>query len=288
MKTYLVPVDFSGTSIHAAEFAALLSNQTDVKHIVLLHSYHISVYESVLPTPDMTVPTPEEIEEHIIEKTDQLEQIKSRILKTAREGVKITVSVSSSALVRAIIETIDNEKGDLVILGSNGADDENDSYVGSNVVSISRLSPVPIIVVPPACFYQPIKRIVMACDFQKVKDTFPLQALKKLLKRHAFKLLVVNIDPSEKHKNTNPLQFAEETVLYDMLEEYHPEYFYHNNPDVINGILNFAAEQHAQLVVALPHNYSFFQSIVHNSVSHRLTIQSDIPVLLLKRSEPGL
>jgi nucleotide-binding universal stress UspA family protein len=288
MKTYLVPVDFSGTSIHAAEFAALLSKQTDVKHIVLLHSYHVSVYESVLPTPDMTVPTAEEIEEHIGEKTDQLEHIKASISKLAREGVKITVRVSSSALVRAIIETIDTENGDLVILGSNGADDENDSYVGSNVVGISRLSPVPIIVVPPACHYEPIKRIVMACDFQKVKDTFPLQALKKLMSRHKFDLLVVNIDPSEKHKDTSPLQLAEETVLFDMLEEYHPEYFYHSNTDIINGILNFAAEQRAQLVIALPHNYSFFQSIIHNSVSHRLTIQSDIPVLLLKRSEPGL
>ncbi len=128
----------------------------------------------------------------------------------------------------------------------------------------------------------------MACDFQKVKDTFPLQALKKLLSRHDFDLLVVNIDPSDKHKDANPQQLAEETVLYDMLEEYHPEYFFHNDADVIKGILNFAGKQRSQLVIALPHNYSFFQSIMHNSVSHRLTIQSAIPVLLLKRSEPGL
>ncbi len=34
MKTYIVPIDFSETSLHAAEFAALLSAQTDVAHIV--------------------------------------------------------------------------------------------------------------------------------------------------------------------------------------------------------------------------------------------------------------
>lgn len=30
MKTYIVPIDFSETSVHAAEFAAMLSNQTEV------------------------------------------------------------------------------------------------------------------------------------------------------------------------------------------------------------------------------------------------------------------
>ena len=55
MKTYIVPIDFSETSVHAAEFAAMLSNQTEVARIVLMHSYHVSVYESVLPTPDMLI-----------------------------------------------------------------------------------------------------------------------------------------------------------------------------------------------------------------------------------------
>ena len=43
MKTYIVPVDFSATAVHAAEYAALLSKQTDVTKIVLLHSYFVSV-----------------------------------------------------------------------------------------------------------------------------------------------------------------------------------------------------------------------------------------------------
>ena len=62
MKTYIVPVDFSATSVHAAEYAALLSKQTDVKLIVLLNSYYISVYQSILPTPDMVIISGEEIE----------------------------------------------------------------------------------------------------------------------------------------------------------------------------------------------------------------------------------
>jgi nucleotide-binding universal stress UspA family protein len=282
MKTYLVPIDFSETSIHAAEFASLLSNQTDVANLVLLHSYHVSVYESVLPTPDMVIPTEEEIEENTKEKITQLEHIRSKLHKIARQGVIIHVRVSRSSLVRAILETIDKETVDLVILGSNGSNTGNISHIGSNVINISKLSSVPVIVVPPACHYEMIKKVVMACDFQKVKDTVPLEALKRLLSRHDVDLLVVNVDPSDKHKHSDPQQLAEENALYSMLKEYHPKYYYHNNADIINGILNFANAHHSQLVIALPHKYSFFQSILHTSVSKRLTIQSAMPVLLLK------
>ncbi|MDB5114715.1 MAG: hypothetical protein JWQ79_207, partial [Mucilaginibacter sp.] len=55
-----------------------------------------------------------------------------------------------------------------------------------------------------------------------------------------------------------------------------------NNTDVINGILHFAADNDAQLVIALPHKYSFFQSLLHNSVSQKLAENAAVPVLLLK------
>jgi len=282
MKTYIVPIDFSETSVHAAEFAALLSNQTDVSDIFLLHSYHVSVYESVLPTPDMLIPSEEEIEQQVSERKKKLEHIRTHLHKQVRDGVTIHVRINRSALVRSIIETVNKENGDIVILGSNGSGSGNISHIGSNVINISKLSPVPVIVVPPACCYEPIKKVVMACDFNKVKDTVPLEPLKRLLKRHDVELQVVNIDKEAKHKNTDPEQLAEETVLHDMLKEYHPRYYYNKETDIINGILDFAKGHHAQMVIALPHKYSFFQSLLHNSVSQQLTVHSAVPVLLLK------
>lgn len=282
MKTYIVPIDFSETSMHAAEFSALLSNQTQVSAIYLLHSYHVSVYESVLPTPDMIIPSEEEIQTHIRDRKHKLEQLRVKLHEQVRDGVTIHIRISRSQLVRSIIETIEEVKADLVILGSNGRSTLCDSHIGSNVVNISKLSPVPVVVVPPACQYEQIKRVVMACDFNKVKDSIPLQGLKILLQRHDLELQVVNIDKDAKHKNADPEQLAEETALHGMLKEYHPKYYYNSEGDVISGILNFAKGHHAQMVIALPHKYSFFQSLLHNSVSQQLTIHSVMPVLLLK------
>jgi len=282
MKTYIVPVDFSATSIHAAEYAALLSKQTDVKKIILLHSYYVSVYQSVLPTPDMVILTEDVIEDETEEKMKQLKYLRIKLLRQVREGVEIEVKLSRSALTRSIIETIAEENAHLVILGSNGMDAESNSHVGINAINISKLSPLPVVVVPPGCYYEPVKRLVMACDFQKITETFPLTSLQKLLTRHDVELLVVNIDKQARHKHADPQQLAEESVLHKMLKEYEPKYYFNESDNVIDGILDFAKKHHAQLVIALPHKYSFFQSLLHSSISKALTVHSAIPVLLLK------
>jgi len=76
MKTYLVPVDFSEAALHAADFAAALSHQTEVEHIILLNAYYVSVYESTLPSPDMVQLGPDEIEQNSAERIAKLESLK--------------------------------------------------------------------------------------------------------------------------------------------------------------------------------------------------------------------
>lgn len=281
MKTYLVPVDFSETSVHAAEFAASLSAQTGITNIILLNSYYVSIYETILPTPDLILPTPEEIEDRTDERLAKLNKLKNTLNAKGAAGLTVKTIVSRLPLLRAVIETIATEGVDLVILGSNGNTSTDESHVGANVVSISKNSPVPVVVVPPACCYTPVRRIVMACDFKKVNEAIPLESLKRILDRYNMELLVVNVDPDEK-KCDDPKVKAEELTLHKMLENYHPQYHYICNKDVINGITRFATEHDAQLVIALPHRYSFLQSLLHDSVSEKLTVHSAVPVLLLK------
>jgi nucleotide-binding universal stress UspA family protein len=282
MKTYLVPVDFSHASTHAAEYAAKLSLQTNVEHIILLNAYYVSEIETLLPSADMVLLRDEEIEQNVQERIKKLEQLKQKLSKQVRQGVTISMHLNRSHLVRAVVENVAAKNADLVILGSKGNSAADDSHIGSHVVKISKLSPVPVIVVPPSYKFTPVKRIVVACDFEKVKETIPLAPLKRLLDKRQFDLLVVNIDKETRHLAGDASLKAEETALHTMLAPYHPTYSYVNNTDIINGILQFATDSHAQLVIALPHKYSFFQSILHDSVSQRLAETAAVPVLLLK------
>jgi nucleotide-binding universal stress UspA family protein len=282
MKTYLIPIDFSHASNHAAEFAAALSHQTNVERIILLNAYYVSPYETMLPNPDMVLLREDEIEQNTADRIAKLEKLKMRLSKLVREGVQISTHVNRSHLLRAVVENVISKNADIVILGSKGNSSRDDSQIGSHVVKISKASPVPVIVVPPGYKFEGIKRVVVACDFNKVKETVPLDELKRLLDRKKSELLVVNIDNETKHEQGDAERMAEETALYVMLKPYHPQYYYINNADIISGILKFAVDNHAQLVIALPHKYSFFQSLLHSSVSQKLAESAAVPVLLLK------
>ncbi|MDF2430937.1 MAG: hypothetical protein JWP44_568 [Mucilaginibacter sp.] len=283
MKTYLVPVDFSHAAEHAAEFAAALSHQTDVDRIVLLNTYYVSVYETILPNPDMLLVSEEEIQQNVADRLRQLENLKRKLAHKVKPGVEIITHLNRTHLLRAVIENTLSRKVDLVILGSRGNSSNDDALLGSHVIKISKASPVPVIVVPPAYNFETIKRVVVACDFNKVTETVPMDALKKILTNKKLELLVVNVDNKARHNNeADAERMAEETVLYEMLKEFNPKYYYINQPDIINGILQFAAEKDAQLVIALPHKYSFLQSLLHNSVSQQLAETSAAPVLMLK------
>jgi nucleotide-binding universal stress UspA family protein len=282
MKTYLVPVDFSETSINAANFAAALSHQTDVKKIILLNAYYVSPYETMLPNPDMVLLREEEIEANATDRIHKLGLIKNRINKLVKPGVDVSIHLNRSHLLRAVIENIATKNADVVIMGIKGNSSIDDTQIGSHVIKISKASPVPVIVVPTGYDFKDVKRVVVACDFNKVTETIPLEALKRLLSKKHYELLVVNIDKEFKHQEQDAERMAEETALYGMLKEFRPKYFYINNPDIINGILEFAKDKDAQMVIALPHKYSFLQSLLHDSVSQRLAEAAAVPVLLLK------
>ena len=281
MKTYLVPVDFSETSINAAKYAAALSHQTDVSHIILLNAYFVSVYETMLPSPDMVQLTEDDVEQNAADRIHKLEQLKNQLKKLVKPGVEISIHLNRTHLLRAVIENTIAKKADLVILGSSGNSSHDDTRIGSHVVKISKASPVPVIVVPPAYNFEKVKRVVVAFDFNIITATQPLEALQRLLNRKKAELLVINIDNND-HQEGDAEKAAKASPLYDMLKEYQPKYYYVNNDDVINGILQFATANDAQLVIALPRKYSFFQSLLHNSVSQRLAENSVAPVLLLK------
>jgi nucleotide-binding universal stress UspA family protein len=282
MKTYMVPVDFSQASVHAAEFTAALSHQTDVDHIILLNAYYVSLYEQILPNPDMVQVRKEEIEQNAAERIKNLEVLKEKLYKLVRPGVEISTHLNRSHLLRAVVENAISRDVDLVVIGSRGNSSNDDALLGSHVIKVAKACPVPVIVVPPAYNFETIKRIVVACDFDKVTDNMPINTLRKMLSHKKMELLVVNVDNKPRNEEEDAERAAEKTALYEMLQEFYPKYYFVNDSNIISGILQFSIDHDAQLIIALPHKYSFLQSLVHNSVSQQLAETSAAPVLMLK------
>ena len=281
MKTYLIPTDFSSSSVAAAHFAAHLSKQTGVERLILVHAYFVSNFENVLPSADFVQMMPYDIEENIRLREIELEDIKKELLPIVNAGVEIQTRLSRIPLLRAILEVEEETEIDLLVLCSKSSGKE-DTQVGRNIIEISIISLAPVLVVPAKATVQPLKKIVLACDFKKVTEVLPQKKLKKVWALLHAELLVVNIDKKAQQQNASPELLAKESALSEMLADYQPTYYFLNKADTIQGIVDFAAENEAQMIISLPRKYSFFESFLHSNFSDELTIRSTIPVLLLK------
>ncbi|MGI4728170.1 MAG: universal stress protein [Janthinobacterium lividum] len=281
MRTYLIPTDFSSSSVAAAHYAAQLSTQTGVGRLVLLHAYYISTFESVLPNTEFIQMLPQDIDETFRLKQEELEGIKQELQQIVDAKTVIEIRISRLPLLRAILEVQEQTPVDLLVLCSK-KNAKEDTQVGRNIIEISKISPAPVLVVPDKAVAQPLIKIVLACDFKNVSAEVPQQSLKKIWDMLQAELLVVNVDTKGLHQQKDPKILAEESVLAEMLTDYQPKYFHINHADTTQGIIDFAIENQAQMIISLPKKRRFFQSLRSNSFTDHLTIKSTLPVLLLK------
>jgi nucleotide-binding universal stress UspA family protein len=275
MKTILVPTDFSDTAYNAATYAISLGNSLGATRIVLYHAY-----ELIVPIPD--VPTmipmvnPDDLRAASLEG---LEKMKKELSALANEGTTLLTRADNTLLAATIEDVCKNEEADLIVMGITGGSKLEEVLVGSNTIDVVKNTSYPVLVVPGSARYKPIEKIVFAADLRKVAETTPIEPLKKLLHIFNAELHVINIDHESRHFSTDT---PFETLMLDtLLEDFHPEYHFIDNPNVVGGIVEFAEENKADLILTIPKKHGLFEGIFKRSRTSKLAYQTQIPLLTL-------
>ncbi|MEC5148070.1 universal stress protein [Chitinophaga sp. 212800010-3] len=275
MKTLLVPTDFSDTAYNAATYAIALGNSLGATRIILYHAY-----ELIVPVPDIPTMIPMVNPDDLREASmDGLNKMKRELGPLADGGTTLVVRADNALLAATIEEVCKNEGVDLIVMGITGGSKLEEVLVGSNTIDVVKHTSFPVLVVPGNARYKPIEKIVFAADLRKVADTTPITPLKKLLRIFNAELHVINIDHESRHFTTDT---PFETMMLDtLLEDFQPVYHFIDNPDVVAGIVEFAEENKADLILTIPKKHGLFESIFKRSRTSKLAYQTHIPLLTL-------
>lgn len=275
MKTILVPTDFSDTAYNAATYALALANSLGATRIILYHAY-----ELIVPIPD--VPTmipmvnPDDLKTASLEG---LEKMKKELDALVSPDTTLVTRADNTLLAATIEEVCKMEQVDLIVMGITGGSKLEEVLVGSNTIDVVKNTSYPVLIVPGTAKYKPIEKIVFAADLRKVAETTPVEPLKKLLHIFNAELQVINIDHESRHFSTDT---PFETLMLDtLLEDFHPEYHFIDNPNVIEGIVEFAEESKADIILTIPKKHGLFESIFKRSRTSKLAYQTHIPLLTL-------
>lgn len=281
MKTILIPVDFTATSDNAVLFAAEWSKRYEYTRIVLLKTFYDSMFEHIAISADYSQVNQDYSAQERQDAEEQMSNLRSRLVAKTGDGIEVETILSELPLLRAIIEQIEEEKPELMILGSDNYNYSSGSFIAGNLISIAKASPVRVLIVPADYHYRPVHDALVPFDFNLVSTLEKLSGLRKP-QWSDIRLMVLNVDPKQKHLQPDTKFTETENALHQYLENFQHQLYYDNDKNVIHGIMNFISNNQVDLIIALPGNRSFLYALTHKSISQALYQNAKLPVLILK------
>lgn len=270
MKTILVATDFSPAALNAANYAADMALAINAD-LFLFHVYQFPVSYGDVPFAMSTDDMEQTAEKDLNKFTSLLQSGRSNnvIVKTE---VKLGNFFSE---LEAVCERI---KPYAVVVGRQGATAAERFFFGSNAVYTMKHLMWPLITVPEGVKFLSVRKIGLACDFDDMVHTTPIDEIKMLVKDFNAELHVLN---TGKETVYNPDIVFESVMLQEMLAGLNPQFHFITNDNTDEGIIDFAEKNHIDLLLVLPKRHTLLDKLLHKSHTKQLVLHSHIPVMAL-------
>ncbi|MGB1031907.1 MAG: universal stress protein [Flavobacteriales bacterium] len=272
MKRILLLTDFSENAKNAIRYGInLFGNSAEY---ILLHAY--TVRKATGSFGNIGQILRQDAENNL--KTE-LDFIKNEfpdpslnILTLCREGDPV-----------GLINGMNNKQGiELIIMGTKGASGLSKAILGSVASSVIQDTNYPVLSIPEEAVYESINRIVFAADLSaNVEDelTKPLIEIADRSKSEIFLLHILKEGKLAEGSIDDKLEKLELPPNFNHLKK--SVHFIEAN-DTVNGIKAFCAEKNADLLTVVARHHSFFEKLLHKSVSQELAFSSKMPLLSLE------
>jgi len=274
LKKILVPIDFSEISLSALDYAAYIANNTGAE-ILILHVFESFEQNSKI---DQVFDYPELIEKGIQSKLNDLKLQRTNLL-----GIKISTKVVQGKIHHEIDEIANQEKVDLVVMGTHGA--SGSKYIlGSNAYRTVLAASKPVLTVsepkkqirfkdillPIDGSKQTRDKVGTAIDWAKAFDaTIHIVALTAFFDelRIDFGKLKKQVQEIEKQIQAAKVPFTSKMMRHQAISE---------------SVLDYSKKIHADLIFIVAERGSRFNDFIIGSAQKNLISASHIPIYSLK------
>ncbi len=273
MKNILVPTDFSEQAENALQVAAQLARRFDAE-IFLLHFLELPLQQIDAMSPHSELP-----EAMFFMKLAQ-KRFKEVLSRDYLADVKVHETVEFNQSFNQLPETCQENKIDLIVMGSHGVSGIKEIFIGSNTEKVVRNSNIPVLVIKKAHESFEIKDFVFASDFtDDTKKTYD-EAV-SLAKELGATLHLVMVNTAYNFTTTTEAnerisEFTRHTDFDDLTVTIF------NDESVEQGIMNFAQQIEADLIGISTHGRQGIAHFFNGSISEDLVNHSRRPVITFK------
>jgi nucleotide-binding universal stress UspA family protein len=253
MKTLLAAVDFSASSLNAADYAADLAVYINAD-LVLLNVVQV-------PLSVSEVPMPEPVFEEIVEVARQdMDKLSEKLALRTRGRIRISTEVQVGTMAHEMEEMIGEKEPLAILLGMKSVSKAERFFIGSNALYAIRHLSCPVLVVPEKAVFNGVRKIGLACDLENVQAAIPFHKLKELLSAFHARLDILYVSKSDKRPSPD---ISGSLSLQNHLNAFHPEFHFLSSDKVAQGVNNFVKENGLDLLIILPQKHGFLDLFEH-------------------------
>ncbi|MGP8215518.1 MAG: universal stress protein [Bacteroidia bacterium] len=269
MKTILVPTDFSEVAENAAKYAMELASFYEKAKVIFFHAYSVA-----LPITDVPImPSP----------YDEMEKECDRLIKSFDEKLrKIYRNIETELVIRPgfvvdeILYLLEKQNIDLVVMGVNGAG-EKESVFGNAATSVMRAAKQPVFIIPKEARFRKPEKVAFGCDYTAIVPDSVTEKIKDFAKVFHAKILI--FDMLKKAELITYEKAVAEINLENSLDDVPHSLYFPSGDNLSEDINSFVKINDADILIMMPHNYSFLQGLFHHSNTKTMAFRTHIPLL---------
>lgn len=271
MKRILVPCDFSSPAQEAYKLAVNIAAKNNGE-VLLLHVINVPViYDPGLGGVPYADPT----------LLDDLESAGIKNFETLQadhgiRSVRSSYYITNGDILSSILEYSEEKSIDLIVMGTSGSSGLAEFFIGSNTEKVVRHSLVPVLAVRQAPDINAIKNILLPSTLSLEHPGF-MNKVKALQDFFQAVLHVLLINTPSNFKNHEEANKALETFAsHYQLKNYKTHLSSYSSE--VEGILDYAREEHVDLVLMGTHARTGFAQLFNGSITESVVNRIQYPV----------
>lgn len=270
MKNILVPTDFSDCANNALRYAITLAQKNDAS-VTLLSAYHVPSAGGTSVMVNLQDDLKEAAEE-------ELKKIKAK-LAGEYPNLQVNIFTSYNLPVNAVLKYVKEKDVDMIVMGTTGASGVKEVFVGSTTSSLVNKVKIPVFAIPESFNNAKLSKIYLATDLKSFKSTDSTKFIKKLALDFGAKVELLNV--AEKPNEEESFKIVSEAI--DIDNEFvgvEHEFNFLESTDIEKAILDYIDEDDSVIAV-INRERSFFDRLFHKSLSKKITMHANVPILVL-------
>lgn len=285
MKTILYATDYSDNSVAALKYAHKISTQVGARLVIT----HVFDYPTVLGNKALSEPFPNLEKDAFKTHLTKLKAFYNQHLGDDLDEMNVSMEVvENKSVVNGIVSKADEIKAFMIVAGMKGKSALKEFIMGNTTRHLIDKAHCLVMAIPEDAYYNEIKTIVYATDFEVDADIEVIQKVIEVANAFDAKIEVVHISTEKEYAGAAQIDWLKnklkKTVSYKKMG-----FKILFSEDVFDSLRIYLGDVNADLVIMLEREKSgFFKNLFHRDLVKKMEIYGKIPMISFNKNNFGM